>query len=73
MGRYLPGAILAVVGVAVYVIGCVVYIAYRRQRGQAPANKSLLVYAIAMIGLGALALGAGLYALELTQIRALGG
>jgi len=73
MVRYLPGAILALVGIGVYVIGCIVYLAYRRQRGQANANKSLSIYAIAMMILGILALGAGLYALELTEMHALGG
>jgi hypothetical protein len=89
MGRYLPGAILAVFGVIAYVIGCVLFLAYRRQfpRGRAgkspPAandnsgpntgSKTLLIYAIAMIVLGVLALGAGLYALEVTEIHALRG
>jgi hypothetical protein len=89
MGRYLPGAILAAFGVIVYVTGCVLYLAHRRQLPKAltgksppPANdnsgpnsgsKSLLYYAIALMILGMLALGAGLFALEVTQMRVLGG
>lgn len=89
MARYLPGAILAACGVIVYVTGCLLYLAYRRQlpkvltgKSPPPANdnsgpnagsKSLLYYAIALIILGALALGAGLFALETTQMHVLGG
>jgi|HubBroStandDraft_1064217.scaffolds.fasta_scaffold155281_2 hypothetical protein len=89
MGRYLPGAILAFFGVIAYVIGCVLYLAHRRQFPRAGAGKSLpaandnsgpnagsktlLVYAIAMIILGVLAMGAGLFALEVTEMHVLGG
>ena len=72
MGRYLPGAILATFGVIAYVIGCALYLAYRRQRAK-DASRTLQIYAIAMMILGMLALGAGLYALEMSQLRALGG
>jgi cytochrome bd-type quinol oxidase subunit 1 len=71
MMRYLPGAILAACGVAVYAIGCVLFIAQRRQRQG--ANKSLFVYAIILMVLGFAALGAGLFALELAQYRAVHG
>ena len=89
MGRYLPGGILAAFGVVAYVIGCVLYLAYRRQFPRAKAGKSLpaandntgpntgskalMVYAIAMIILGVLAMGAGLFALEVTEMHVLGG
>jgi len=88
MSRYLPGAMLAGFGLVVYVIGCVLYLAHRRQFGQTGAGKSLaandnsgpnagsrslLYYAIAMMILGILSLGAGLFALEITQMRVLGG
>ena len=73
MGRYVPGAILAVFGVVAYVIGCVLFIAYRRERGRGGTSKSLLAYAVAMMLLGILALGAGLYALEINEMHALGG
>jgi hypothetical protein len=85
MARYLPGAILAVLGVIVYVIGCVLYLARRRQlpkvlsgKSPPPANdnsgpnsgsKPLLYYAIALMILGMLSLGAGLFALEITQMQ----
>ena len=78
MGRYLPGAILAVFGILVYVIGCVMFVAHRRQRAQAapeargPQSRSLFVYAIVMMVLGIAALGGGLVALETAQYRALG-
>ncbi|HXW49368.1 MAG TPA: hypothetical protein VEK31_08000 [Xanthobacteraceae bacterium] len=79
MVRYLPGAVLTVFGILVYVIGCVLFVAYRRQRAQttqegsrgAP-NKSLFAYAIVMMVLGIAALGGGLVALETAQYRALG-
>src|SRR5215472_5579742 len=48
MERYLPGAILALCGVAVYAIGCVLFVAQRRQRGHDGANKSLFIYAMAL-------------------------
>jgi len=73
MARYLPGAILAVCGILVYVIGCLLFLAHRRQRGRATANKSLFAYAIAMMVLGMVALGAGLFALEAAQFHALNG
>lgn len=79
MGRYLPGAILAVFGILVYVIGCALFVAHRRQRAQgtpegsqrAP-SKSFFVYAIIMMVLGIAALGGGLVALESAQYSALG-
>ena len=73
MSRYLPGAILAVCGVLVYAIGCVVLLAYRRQRGRGQAaSKSLFVYAIMMMAVGIAGLGAGLLALETAQYHELG-
>jgi hypothetical protein len=85
MGRYLPGAILAAFGVIIYVIGCVLYLAHRRQlpkvlagKSPPPANdnaaptagsKSLLYYAVALMILGMLSLGAGLFGLEATQMQ----
>jgi cytochrome bd-type quinol oxidase subunit 1 len=73
MSRYLPGAILAVCGVLVYGIGCLLFVTQRRQRGRASANKSLFIYAIAMMALGIAALSAGLFALEATQYHAVNG
>jgi hypothetical protein len=83
MIRYLPGMILAIFGVVVYVTGCLLYLAYRRQLPPAlggksafPANdnaapnagpKTLQIYAIAMMVLGIAALGAGLFALDIAQ------
>ena len=52
MERYLPGAILALCGVAVYAIGCMLFLAQRRQRGREGPNKSLFVYAIVLMVLG---------------------
>jgi uncharacterized membrane protein YidH (DUF202 family) len=72
MMRYLPGAILALCGVAVYAIGCVLFIAQRRQRREG-TNRSLFLYAIILMVLGFAALGAGLFALELAQYRAVHG
>jgi len=78
MGRYLPGAILVIFGILVYVIGCVLFVAHRRQRAQAARNaqgapgKSLFAYAIVMMVLGIAALGGGLVALETAQYHALG-
>jgi len=72
MERYLPGAILALCGVAVYAIGCVLFVAQRRQRGDG-ANKSLFIYAIALMALGFAALGGGLFAIELAQYHAVHG
>jgi uncharacterized membrane protein YidH (DUF202 family) len=73
MERYLPGAILAVCGIAVYAIGCVLFMAQRRRRGREGADKSLSVYAIILMVLGFAALGAGLFALELAQYHAANG
>ena len=73
MARYLPGVILAACGILVYAVGCLLFLAYRRQRGTAGANKSLFVYAIVMMVLGMVALGAGLFALETVQFHALNG
>jgi hypothetical protein len=82
MSRFIPGLILAIFGVVVYVTGCLLYLAYRRQlppslagKSARPANdnagpetsKTLLIYAIAMMVLGILALGAGLFALDIAQ------
>ena len=71
MTRYLPGAILAVFGVVAYVIGCLLYLAYRREKDPAHRTRSLMVYGIAMMVLGMVALGGGLYTLEIDQIRTL--
>jgi cell division protein FtsX len=83
MGRYLPGAILTVFGILVYVIGCMLFVAHRRQRAQearkaqgapskAAPSKSLFVYAIVMMVLGIAALGGGLATLETAEYHALG-
>jgi cytochrome bd-type quinol oxidase subunit 1 len=73
MVRYLPGVILAACGILVYAIGCLLFLAHRRQRGTAGANKTLFVYAIIMMVLGMVALGAGLFALETAEFHALSG
>jgi drug/metabolite transporter (DMT)-like permease len=73
MERYLPGAILALCGLAVYAIGCVLLLARRRQRARAGENKSLFVYSIVLMVLGFAALGAGLFALETAQYHAVNG
>ena len=73
MERYLPGAILALCGLAIYAIGCVLFLAQRRQRTREGANKSLFVYSIVLMVLGFAALGAGLFALETVQYRAVNG
>ena len=73
MQRYLPGAVLAVCGIAVYAIGCVLFLAQRRQRGRESASKSLFAYAIALMVLGFVALGAGLFTLEVVQYHAVHG
>ena len=73
MERYLPGAILALCGLAVYAIGCVLFLARRRQHARAGENKSLFVYSIVLMVLGFAALGAGLFALETAQYRAVNG
>jgi len=78
MGLYLPGGMLAVFGILVYVIGCALFVAHRRQRAQAarnaqgPPSKSLFAYAIVMMVLGITALGGGLVALETAEYHALG-
>jgi uncharacterized membrane protein HdeD (DUF308 family) len=71
MARYLPGVILAVFGAIAYVIGCLLYLAYRRERDPARQSRPLMIYGIAMIILGTVALGGGLYTLEMTEIRVL--
>jgi hypothetical protein len=71
MSRYLPGAILAIFGAGAYAIGCMLYLAYRRERDPACKSKPLIVYGIAMMILGIIALGGGLYALEMTEIHVL--
>jgi hypothetical protein len=71
MSRYLPGAILAIFGAGAYTIGCMLYLAYRRERNPARKSKPLMVYGIAMMILGVVALGGGLYALEMTEIHVL--
>jgi uncharacterized membrane protein HdeD (DUF308 family) len=71
MTRFLPGAILAVFGVVAYVIGCVLYVAYRREKDPARKNKPLMIYGIAMIVLGIVAFGGGLLALEVSEIHVL--
>ena len=89
MGRYIPGAILAVFGLIAYAIGCILFLNQRRQSARAaarqsspatdaktgpgPGSKTLLIYAIAMMVLGVAALAAGLYTLEIIQLRTLGG
>jgi hypothetical protein len=72
MARYVPGVILAVFGIVTYVIGCLLYLAYRREKDPARKNKPLMIYGLAMMGLGVVALGAGLYSLEINQIHAVG-
>ena len=72
-GAVFARAILAGAGVAVYAIGCVLFLAQRRQRGQEDASKSLFVYAIALMVLGFAALDAGLFALEVAQYHAVNG
>jgi uncharacterized membrane protein HdeD (DUF308 family) len=71
MIRFLPGAILAVFGVVAYVIGCVLYLAYRREKDPARKNRPLMIYGLAMIVLGVIAFGGGLYALEVNEIHVL--
>jgi FtsH-binding integral membrane protein len=72
MARYLPGIILAAFGILAYAIGCLLYLAYRREKDPARKSKPLMVYGIAMIVLGVAAMGGGLYSLELTQYHAVG-
>ena len=77
MGRYLPGVMLVALGILVNVIGCVMFVAHRRQRTQAARSaqgspsRSLFNNAILMMVLGIAALGSGLVALETAQYRAL--
>jgi hypothetical protein len=71
MARYLPGVMLAVFGAIAYVIGCFLYLAYRREKDPALKNKTLMIYGLAMIALGVVALGGGLYSLEMNQYAAL--
>jgi hypothetical protein len=70
---YLPGIALAASGALAYVIGCLMYLAYRREKDPARKNKTLMIYGLVMIGLGVIALGGGLYTLEVTQFHAFGG
>jgi hypothetical protein len=72
MARYLPGIILAAIGILAYAIGCLLYLAYRREKDPARKSKPLMVYGIAMIVLGVAAMGGGLYSLELTQYHTVG-
>ena len=72
MARYLPGIMLAAFGVLAYAIGCLLYLAYRREKDPARQSRSLMVYGIAMMVLGVAALGGGLYSLEMLQFHALG-
>jgi hypothetical protein len=72
MARYLPGIILAVCGVLAYAIGCLLYLAYRREKDPARKSKPLMVYGLAMMGLGIVALGGGLYSLETAQFHLMG-
>jgi multisubunit Na+/H+ antiporter MnhB subunit len=69
---YLPGIVLAASGVLAYAIGCLLYLAYRREKDPARRNKTLMFYGLVMIGLGVIALGGGLYTLEITQFHAFG-
>jgi hypothetical protein len=72
MARYLPGIILAVCGVLAYAIGCLLYLAYRREKDPARKNKTLMIYGLALIALGVAALGIGLYTLEIIQFHTAG-
>ena len=72
MARYLPGIILAASGVIAYAIGCLLYMAYRREQDPARKNKTLMIYGLVMIGIGVIALGGGLYTLEVTQFHTFG-
>jgi uncharacterized membrane protein YidH (DUF202 family) len=69
MARFLPGIILAVVGVGAYVVGCMLFLEQRRQKARGSPNRTMFIYSIAMMLMGILALGAGLMALELTQVH----
>ncbi|MGA8324301.1 MAG: hypothetical protein WB774_26600 [Xanthobacteraceae bacterium] len=72
MARYLPGVVLAVFGAVAYAIGCLLYLAYRREKDPTRRSKPLMVYGIVMIILGVAALGGGLYSLEMMQMHAVG-
>jgi multisubunit Na+/H+ antiporter MnhB subunit len=72
MARYLPGIVLAASGVIAYAIGCLLYLAYRREKDPARRNKTLMFYGLVMIGLGVIALGGGLYTLEIAQFHTSG-
>ncbi len=72
MAHYLPGIVLALCGVLAYAIGCLLYLAYRREKEPARKNKALMIYGLAMMGLGIVALGGALYTLEIIQFRAFG-
>ncbi len=73
MARFLPGIVLAVVGVGGYVIGCMIFLEQRRQKARGTPNRTLFIYSIAMMVLGFLALGVGLFALEMTQFHSASG
>ena len=72
MARYLPGIVLAASGAIAYAVGCLLYLAYRREKDPTRKNKTMMIYGLVMIGLGVIALGFGLYTLEITQFRAFG-
>jgi hypothetical protein len=72
MARYLPGIVLAASGVLAYALGCLLYLAYRREKDPARKNKTLMIYGLVMIGLGVIALGGGLYTLEIAQFQTSG-
>jgi hypothetical protein len=72
-GAVFARAILALCGLAIYAIGCVLFLAQRRQRTREGANQSLFVYSIVLMVLGFAALGAGLFALETVQYHAVNG
>jgi hypothetical protein len=72
MARYLPGIVLAASGVLAYALGCLLYLAYRREKDPGRKNKTLMIYGLVMIGLGVIALGGGLYTLEITQFQTSG-
>jgi uncharacterized membrane protein YidH (DUF202 family) len=73
MARFLPSIILAVVGAAAYAIGCILFLEQRRQKARGEPNRTLLIYAAAMMVLGVFALGVGLYRLEISQFHVMGG
>jgi hypothetical protein len=73
MARYLPGVFLAAFGVLAYAIGCLLYLAYRREKDPARKSRSLMVYGIAMMVIGVAALGGGLFSLEMLQYHSFSG